>query len=211
MGFTLDVENFGCLAKARWQPDGVCALVGPNGAGKTTLLQALSFLSVFEREGLGAAALSVGSMGSLKRFGSPPSEGIRLRAELDGCAWEVRLAVANGIAEMPTAEDVFVDGAHVLNQPHGANKGTYRVPGGDEVTFGRSPSNAHRSALALAFEMYPEKVETRLGVLASTLASYCRHDYEHLATPSARSSAPSANAPRSAGSRSSWRRTRPPC
>ena len=185
MGFTFQVENFGCLEKVRWQPDGVCALVGPNGAGKTTLLQALGFLSVFQREGLNAAALSVGSLGTLKRFGSPPSDWIRLIAELDGCAWEVRLAIANGIAEMPTAENVSLDGEHVLNQPHGGNKVSYRVPGtagpsaGQYVTFERGPANAHRSALAMALEMHP--LETRLAALASGIALYCRYDYEDMA------------------------------
>jgi predicted ATPase len=178
MGFAFSFENFGCLERVQWQPDGVCALVGPNGAGKSTLLQAVGFLGAFQREGLDAAALSVGSgtLGSLKRSGSLPSEWLRLRAELDGCAWEVRLAVANGMVEMPTAENVFVDGAPVLNQPHGASHVNYR-----DRAFARSPTNRHRSALALALESNPGDADPRLATLASRIAACRCYSYEHLA------------------------------
>ncbi len=176
MALTLEVENFRCLERVKWSPEGVCALVGPNGAGKTTLLNALEFLAVyFSHDAVIAGMATADQLGRIRRFDAPAGEPLRLRIEVDNAAWEVLPSTKDGLTYLPLGERVYTGSDVVIHQ---------RTANLEVEFFGqtsvRPNVSSERSALAFVESINPAGIE-RLRPLISTLRGYRRYDYARAA------------------------------
>jgi energy-coupling factor transporter ATP-binding protein EcfA2 len=103
MGIRLQVDNFRCLRKVDWSPDGVCVVVGPNDAGKTTLLDAMSFLRLAYKGDFGQAVTGAGGQ-YFRNLDAPPNEPVAFSLSQGPCKWDLSISHAAGPFNLAVGE-----------------------------------------------------------------------------------------------------------
>src|SRR5262245_38951043 len=135
MAIRLEVENYRCLRKIAWEPEGVCALVGPNGSGKTTLLNVFDMLRRAYETGFAPAIQSQGGLWGVRHLRSGPTDRVQFMVRVDRLSWRIQLREQMETSQDPAVESIYLDGDLLLEKDsappklRGAFAGQIRLPG----------------------------------------------------------------------------------
>ncbi len=163
MAIRLEIENYRCIRSARWDLEGVCALVGPNGSGKSTLLGALQFLTNLINRGPLNAAEWAGP-GPHKNVSASRDDRIRFTFSDGPTAWEVSPVEQGANFIMPMRELLIHDGSPVVEQETGDSQ--FAVKGNKAFR-----ATGDRSAVGLAAAALPEVMDVHRPMV-ERIASY---------------------------------------
>ncbi|MFO0558667.1 MAG: ATP-binding protein [Polyangiales bacterium] len=105
----LTIENFRGVQRARWAPEGLCALAGPNGSGKSSLLAGFLFMHYALKKSVRDAIKVSGDYAALLHF---DAEDPRVKLSLADAhvTWSITIAFDGNGRVLAFGESVVCDG-----------------------------------------------------------------------------------------------------